>query len=201
MTKISLYEYEPTRSARPRWAVLEAGIEYESIGNDASVFGHPDLGSVHPLRKIPAAIIDGKPLFESAAITAAIADLVPEKNLIAKPGTWDRSLHDQWVLFVLTEMEAWFWSNFLNMVILPDEQKNLACIDQNIGMFKRGAAALDKILGEQDYLVGGQFSVTDIIASYSVNGARKFGYIEDFPNLQKFLERMFKREHCTLDQS
>jgi glutathione S-transferase len=201
MTKISLYEYEPTRSARPRWAVLEAGIEYESIGNDASVFGHPDLGSVHPLRKIPAAIIDGKPLFESAAITAAIADLVPEKNLIAKPGTWDRSLHDQWVLFVLTEMEAWFWPNFLNMVILPDEQKNLACIDQNIAMFKRGAAALDKILGEQDYLVGGQFSVTDIIASYSVNGARKFGYIEDFPNLQKYLERMFKREHCTLDQS
>ena len=200
MKKISLYEYEPTRSARPRWALLEAGIEYESIGNSPSVFGHSDLGTVHPLHKVPAAIIDGKPLFESAAICAAIADRVPEKNLIAKPGTWDRSLHDQWVLFVLTEMEAWFYPNLLNIAILPEEDRNPACIDQNTAFFKRGAAALDKVLSEQDYLVGGQFSVTDIIASFTVNGARRFGYIDDFPNLQKYLERMFKRKHCTLDQ-
>lgn len=201
MKNVSLYEYEPTRSARPRWALLEAGIEYESIGNGPSVFGHPDLESVHPLRKVPAALINGKPLFESGAICAAIADLAPGKNLIAKPGTWDRSLHDQWVLFVLTEMEAWFWPNLLNIAILPEDQRIPACIEQNTMMFKRGAAALDKVLGEQDYLVAGQFSVTDIIASYTINGARRFGYIADFPNLQTYLERMFKREHCTLDQS
>jgi len=201
MTNISLYEYEPTRSARPRWALLEAELEYESIGNDPSVFGHPNLESVHPLRKVPAALIDGKPLFESGALCAAIADLVPEKNLIAKPGTWDRSLHDQWMLYVLTEMEAWLWPNILNIAILPEDQRNPACIDQNIAMFKRAAAALDKYLGEQDYLIGGQFSVTDIIASYTVNGARRFGYIEDFRNLQAYLERVFQRKHCTLDKS
>jgi len=201
MNNISLYEYAPTRSARSRWALLEAGIEYESIGDGPSVFGHPDLGKIHPLRKVPAAMIDGKPLFESAAICAAIADRVPEKNLIAKPGTWDRSLHDQWVFFVLTEMESWFFSNLLNIAILPEEQRVSAGIEQNTAFFKRGAAALDTVLGEQDYLVGGQFSVADIIASFTVNGARKFGYIKDFPNLQKYLERMFQREHCTLDQS
>ncbi len=201
MNKISLYEYQPTRSARPRWALLEAGIAYESIGNDPSVFGHPDLGTVHPLGKVPAAVINGKPLFESGVICAAIADSVPEKNLIAKPGTWDRYLHDQWVLFVLTEMEAWLWPNILNLAILPQEQRNPACVDQNIGMFKRGANALDAVLGNQDYLVGDKFSVTDIVASFTVNAARRFGYIDDFPNLKQYLDRMFQREHCTLDRS
>lgn len=201
MKEISLYEYEPTRSARPRWALLEAGIAYDSIGNDPSVFGHPKLGSVHPLRKVPAAIIGGKPLFESGAICAAVADMVPEKDLIAKPGTWDRYLHDQWMLFVLTEMEAWLWPNILNLAILPEEQRNPACVDQNIAMFKRGAKALDTVLGEHEYLVGGKFSVTDIIASFTVNGARRFGYIEEFPNLDAYLDRMFQRAHCTLDQS
>ena len=201
MKEISLYEYEPTRSARPRWALLEAGIAYDSIGNGPEVFGHPDLGKVHPLGKVPAAIINGKPLFESGAICAAVADLVPEKKLIAKAGSWDRYLHDQWVLFVLTEMEAWLWPNILNLAILPEDQRNPACVEQNIAMFKRGATVLDTVLGENDYLVGGEFSVTDIIASFTVNAARRFGYVEDFPNLLKYLERLYQREHCTLEQS
>ena len=201
MNEISLYEYEPTRSARPRWALLEAGIAYDSIGNGPEVFGHPELAKVHPLRKVPAAIINGKPLFESGAICTAVADLVPGKNLIAKVDTWDRYLHDQWVLFVLTEMEGWLWPNILNLAILPEDQRNPACVDQNTAMFKRGASALDKVLSEQEYLVGGQFSVTDIMASYTVNSARRFGYIEEFPNLKAYLNRVFQREHCTLDQS
>lgn len=201
MNKISLYEYEPTRSARPRWALLEADIAYESIGNGPDVFGHPELEEIHPLRKVPAAIINGKPLIESGAICTAVADLVPEKNLIAKTGTWERYLHDQWVLFVLTEMEAWLWPNILNLAILPEDQRNPACVDQNIAMFKRGAKALDAVLGEQEYLVGGQFSVTDIMASFTVNAARRFGYIEDFSNLKTYLNRVFERDHCTLDRS
>ena len=33
MPLIKLYEHEPTRSARCRWTLKEAGLEYESIGN------------------------------------------------------------------------------------------------------------------------------------------------------------------------
>ena len=34
MPEIKLFELGPTRSARCRWTLLEAGLEYESIGND-----------------------------------------------------------------------------------------------------------------------------------------------------------------------
>lgn len=63
-------------------------ISYESLGNARAIIGSGELKRVHPLGKLPAAIIDGRPLFESAAICAAIADLVPERRLIASPGDW-----------------------------------------------------------------------------------------------------------------
>jgi len=83
MTKITLYEYAPTRSARCHWTLLEAGLAFESVGGSPEILGSEDLAAVHSLRKLPAARIDGKPLFESAAISTAFADLVPEQGLIA----------------------------------------------------------------------------------------------------------------------
>ena len=114
MPRIQLYELGPTRSARCHWALLEAGLDYESVGNTPETIGSDALKKIHPLGKLPAAIIDGKPLFESAAIATAIADMVPDRALIAPSGTWERALHDQWVYFTLTEMEPYIWSTELN---------------------------------------------------------------------------------------
>lgn len=82
MTKpdIRLFELGPTRSARVRWALLEAGLEFESIGNEVSIIGSDELRAVHPLGKLPAILIDDQPLFESGAILTAIADLVRKSN-------------------------------------------------------------------------------------------------------------------------
>lgn len=201
MPIIKLFEYAPTRSARPRWTLLEAGLEFESIGGSPEIIGDAALAAVHPLGKLPAAVIDDKPLFESVAICNAIADLVAGKNLIAKPGTWSRAVHDQWVMFNATEMEPWLWSNFLNTVILREDQRVTACIDQNVGMFKRAASAMDKVLESADYLVENRFTVADIIVSYTLNGARKQGHLEECANLRAYLDRLFAREHCTLDQT
>ncbi|MGI9356929.1 MAG: glutathione S-transferase family protein [Rhizobiaceae bacterium] len=201
MPAIKLFEYAPTRSARPRWTLLEAGLEFESAGESPEIFGSSELASVHPLRKLPAAVIDGKPLFESVAICNAIADLVPDKNLIAQPGTWSRAVHDQWVMFNATEMEPWLWSNFLNTVLLPENKRVTACIGQNVGIFKKAAAVMNNVLAKTDYLVDDRFTVADIVVSYTLNGARKLGHLEEFASLRAYLDRLFAREHCTLDQA
>ena len=200
MPEIKLFELGPTRSARARWALLEAGLDYESIGNSVEIIGSVALRKVHPLGKLPAAIIDGRPLFESAAIVTAIADLVPDKDLIAKPGTWSRYLHYQWVSFVLSEMEAFLQSNEINTIdfVLPEDQRVPGIIEQNSMLFRRGAAVLEGALGKAGYLVDDRFSVTDIFVGYTVNWAHSEGLLGDCPNLQAYLERLFAREHCTL---
>ena len=197
---IKLFELGPTRSARCRWTLLEAGLEYESIGNRPDIIGSEELRKVHPLGKLPAAIIDGRPLFESAAISTAIADLVPEKDLVAKPGTWSRALHDQWVCFALTEMEPWVSSTELNSLdfVLPKDQHVPAIIQQNSMMFRRSAAALEEVLGRTAYLVEGRFTVTDIIVGYTINFGHEQGLVSEFPNLMAYLKRLYQRQHCTL---
>ena len=200
MPDITLYEFGPTRSARVRWVLLETGLEYSSIGNSPDIIHSDEVRAINPLGKLPAIVIDGKPLFESAAIVAALADLVPEKNLIARPGTWARALHDQWVSFALTEMECWLWSTELNAtdLILPAEERMPEIAAFNTRMFLKSAAALDRVLGDSDYLVEDRFTATDIIVGYTVCWAGNDGLLGDFQNLRRYLDRLLEREHCTL---
>ena len=85
---------------------MELGLEYTSI-EDRSLLRSDELKKIHPLGKMPAAIINGMALFESSAICNYIADQTKDIDLIAKPGTWSRAQHDQWTYFNLTELEAW----------------------------------------------------------------------------------------------
>ena len=200
MPSITLFELGPTRSARVRWMLLEAGLAYESVGNRVEIIGSEELRNIHPLGKLPAAFIDGKPLFESAAIVTAIAGLVPEKDLIAKPGTWSRNLHYQWVCFALTEMEPYVHSTEINSIdfVLPENQHVRGIIEQNSMMYKRAAAVLDAVLGKTDYLVEDRFSATDIIVGYTISWGQEQGLLSRFSNLLAYLERLLGREHCTL---
>ncbi|REJ74469.1 MAG: glutathione S-transferase family protein [Acidobacteria bacterium] len=202
MSRIQLYELGPTRSARVRWTLLEAGLAYESLGNDIEVFRSAELRRVHPLGKLPAAVIDGRPLFESAAIVTAIADLVPEKELVARPGTWERNLHYQWTSFVLTEMEPYVHSSEINTIdfVLPAEERVPEIVEQNSRMYRRAAAVLDAVLAASDsgYLVGERFSVTDVIAGYTVSWGQEQGMLDACPALVAYLRRLMQREHCPL---
>lgn len=200
MPSILLYELAPTRSARCRWTLLEADLEFESRGGTPEIIGSDALREVHPLGKLPAALIDGRPLYESAAICTAIADLVPDRDLIAKPGSWSRALHDQWVSFALTEMEAWLWSSELNSseLILPEEQRVPEILDQNRGFFLKSAAVMDTALAEWDFLVDERFTVTDIIVGYTVRWAEEDGLLDGFSNLTAYLDRLCERAQCPL---
>ena len=194
---ITLYEYGPSRSKQARWALLELGLEFRAIeGRDIL---HSDaLRKVNPMGKVPAVVIDGEPLFEAAAICTHLADLVPEKELIAPSGTRERALHMQWVSFALTEMEAYVWSNARNTFVLPEEERITALFEQNAKAYVSAVKVLDKVLQDTDYLVGNRFSVTDILVGFIVNWGNAAKLLGKSPNLQKYLERLKQRPHCTL---
>ena len=101
----------------------------------------------------------------------------------------------------MTEMEAYLWSNARNTFVLPEEKRLTSVFEQNAEAFKRGATALDDVLKDTDYLVANRFSVTDIIMGYTVNWARRQELLGEFSNLQKYLDRLCERPHCTLDKS
>ena len=58
-------ELGPTRSARVRWMLLETGTSVPFGGQQRRGLSSAELRSIDPLGKLPAAIIEGTPLFES----------------------------------------------------------------------------------------------------------------------------------------
>ncbi len=196
--KITLYGVDFARSARCRWALLELGLDFSEI-NDASLIGSDELRAIHPQAKVPAIMIDGEPLFESAAICTYLCDLVPEKQLISEGGSRARALHDQWTSFAQSELEGYLWSNAKHTNFYPEEKRISEIVASNSEEFRAGAKVLDDALAETPFLVGGQFSVTDIIVGWTVNWGRRMGQLDGFDRLASYLDRLFAREHCTLN--
>ena len=197
--EVTLYESGTSRSSRCRWTLLEAGISFRSVSRP-NLQKSDEVKAMHPLGKLPIIVIDGKSLFESAAISTYLADHATKVDLVAAPGSWGRGLHDQWISFVLTEMEAWLWNTAVNKFVLPPEQRIEAGFEQNAMMYKRAASMLNDVLSDQDYLVEDRFTVTDIIVGWTVNWGRRQGLLEGLTGLQAYLERLFERPNCAFAQ-
>ncbi|MGC2600663.1 MAG: glutathione binding-like protein, partial [Rhodomicrobium sp.] len=121
-----------------------------------------------------------------------------EKGLAHKPGTWERALHDQWVSFALTELEAHLWSRLRNTMLLPEEKRVAAIVPQNEADYRTAIPVLDDALKGQEYLVGGAFSVTDIIVGFTANWGRNFGLNTGTPEVNRWLDGLYQRPHCTI---
>lgn len=192
---LKLYEFAVSRSARVRWTLAELGLSFESRSG-ADLFGSDELKRVHPLGKLPAFEDDGRPLFESAAICSWLADKHPDKELIAAAGSWDRALHDQWVAFALTEIEAHLWSNARNTFVYPEKHRIQAVLKQNDRELKRSLPVLDAHFKGREFIVGDKFSVTDIIVGYATNWARRRGVMGEFDNVLAYNQRLLDRPLC-----
>lgn len=194
---ITLYELAPTRSARVRWTLSELDIPFESITGEApEFFQSPELRAVHPMGKVPALIDDGRKLYESAAICTWLADSHPKAGLIAPPGTFARALHDQWVAFTLSELEAYLWSTARNSFVYPEAERLPVIFKQNATEAKRALAVFDAHLADAEWLVGGRFSVTDIFAGFALNWARMMELTADFAHVRAYLDRLLARPLC-----
>ena len=106
------------------------------------------------------------------------------------------------MLFALTEMEAWVWTAELNTLeyVFPKDQHVPAIVPQCRELYRKSAAALDAHFAEHPYLIEDRFTVADIIVGYTVNFGQEFNWAEGYPHLLAWLERLYGREHCTLER-
>ena len=192
---ITLLEFSPTRSDRVRWTLLELGLPFESVAGQ-HLFGSPQLTAVSPLGKLPGLVDDGRPLFESAAICTWLADSHPEKGLVAASGSWERALHDQWVSFCLAEIEAHLWSSARNSFVYPEGQRVPEVLAQNETEGRKSLRVLDKHLATTPYMVGGRFTVTDIVMGFATNWARRIGWADGLEHVLAYNARLLARPLC-----
>jgi glutathione S-transferase len=176
------------RPPRVRWALEEAGASYEYVVMDKEEGGGPEHARRHPLGRVPVLETDEGLLFESAALCLHIADSNPDANLIAPLGTRERAQTYQWVFFGMTELEA----AMLRILIARhrDDAKGLATGEERMA---KVAAALEAALDSNDYIVGGRFTIADVVLGGVLESARKYDTFPDSPVLRAYLERLDAR--------
>jgi glutathione S-transferase len=176
------------RPLRVVWTLEELGCPYELEVMTYEQGTSEEHLARHPLGRVPV-IDDGEGnLFESAAICMQIADLHPEAGLIPPPGTHERGLVYQWSCFAPGELEP----PLIEAAIFADAQPERAA--QARKRFGATADAVAKSLDGDEYLVGGRFTVADVLVSTALGFTSRAGFGDELaPTLKDYVARLTER--------
>jgi glutathione S-transferase len=182
-----LYHVPGTRSSRVRWALEEAGAPYELETLTREERHEAPHVERHPLGRVPV-VNDGEGyVYESAGLCLHIADQNPSANLLPALGTHDRALAYQWVFYAMIEMEQ----GIVEKYIYGDT--DAARTAHGVESYRNAAAVIERELAGKEYLVGGRFSIADLV----VGGVLGFGAFlsmnDGFTNCAAYLERLHAR--------
>lgn len=187
MSKIDFYTNPMSRGQIARWALHEAGAEYEQhILSYDSTMKAPEYLAINPMGKVPAIVHDGKVVTECAAICAYLADAFPEKGLQPTPN--ERADYYRWMFFAAGPVESAITNRHMKWEP-TEEQQRMA----GYGSYDHAIAALDGALSGKQYICGSRFTAADIYVGSQVDWGVQFGTLPSNPAFVAYAERLRER--------
>ncbi|WP_227369190.1 glutathione S-transferase family protein [Halomonas sp. M20] len=190
---ITLYSYPNSRSLRAAWTLEELGLDYtcQYIDLTSGEGQGTEYLTRHPDGKVPA-LKDGElTLFESAAICRYLAERYGQGSLMPGDPT-QRAKLDQWLFFIVSELEQPLWALGKHKFALPQERRVPAVIPTAAWEFQRALAALQREFDGEGWLVGEEFTIGDILLGHTLSWAKSAK--QPLPNaLEAYLQRCNER--------
>jgi len=192
---MKLYYSPQTRASRPRWLLEELGVPYELERLDMSAGDHkkPAYLAIHPHGSLPALEDGDVRLFESAAICLYLTDRFLEKGLAPKPGTPERGLYYQWMIYAMATLEPLVLKVATHTRFLPEEKRIASEAADGRSRFAEVGGVLSRALEGKEYLVGNRFGAADVPTASILIWSRSLGLLDDFPVLQEYAKRCKER--------
>lgn len=173
---ITLYGFPNSRSLRAAWVLEELGVEYDYHSVDLMAGegqGEAHLAR-HPDGKVPV-LQDGElTLFESTAICRYLAERHGEPDGLLPASVEGRARVDQWMSFVVSELEQPLWTQGKHTFALPGERRVPAVLPTAAWEFQRALAALQRRFDGEGWLVGGRFTLADVFMGHTLSWAVRF---------------------------
>jgi len=172
--------------------LAELGLEYENPKLDMATGEHkkPEYLAINPAGQVPAMVHDGFVVTESAAIVHYLA----EKHGPQFFGPMNPESHAtllRWELFVLLQADKYFStlaSKTWGMPATPEQEATANA------MLAKSLPVLEGWLSKNEYLVGAEFTVADVVArsSFLYGEAVQFD-LSAFPSIQAWIARCSAR--------
>ncbi|MCW3171597.1 glutathione S-transferase family protein [Shewanella subflava] len=191
---ITLHGTPRSRALRVSWLLEELNVDWQfrfinfAKGDNRS----KAFLALNPSGKMPV-IEDGDlVLTESAAILRYLAEKYGKGQFLPQPGTVQSAKHEEWVSFVICELEQALWSMGKHRFALPEEQRLTTMLPVATFEFDRAAKIAESWVPESGYLLGEQFTVADVLLTQTLMWATAFKQTIP-PKLGAYLARVQTR--------
>jgi len=179
-----LYTHPMSRGRIVRWMLEEIGAPYETVIVDyGPSMKAPAYLSVNPMGKVPALVLDGAVVTETAAILATLADAHPAAGLAPPPDGPERGPWYRWLFFVAGPLEAATTNRALGFEIGDDPRRP--------GMAGYGSLdlVLDTIEGAiagRDTLLDTGFTAADLYLAAHLGWSMRFGNVDPRAEFERY---------------
>lgn len=192
---LTLYGYPNTRSIRIGWMLeeLEQDYHYQLIDFAKGDIQSPEYLAINPAGKVPALRDEELVLTESAAIVSYLGDKFGATSLVPSAGTKARGRYEQWCYFALCELEQPLWTITKHKFALPKAQRVAEIFPTASWEFQRALKLFSQGLGEQQFILGDQFSAADILLAQTLFWASDTQQAIDQDNLRAYRDRLRTR--------
>ena len=187
MSKIDFYTNPMSRGQIARWALHEAGAEYEQhLMNYEGAMKTAEYLAINPMGKVPVIVHNGKVVTECAAICAYLADAFPDAGL--QPAADERADYYRWMFFAAGPIEAAITNHSAGFDPAPEKEMMFG-----YGNYDRVIDTLEAALTGRDYICGGRFTAADIYVGSHADWGIQFGSIPPRPAIAAYAERVRQR--------
>lgn len=190
MAEYTFYTNPMSRGQIARWALHEAGADYEQSLVDWAA--KPEaLLAANPMGKVPTivhhAVGGDRTVSEAAAICAYLADAHPLAELA--PRESERADYYRWMFFAAGPVEQAIVAKSMGWET-PKEREMMV----GFGSLERVLDTLDEHLGAADWVCGERFTMADVYVGSQVDWGLIFGSMPSRPAFEAYAARLRERD-------
>lgn len=189
MATYSFYTNPMSRGQIARWALHEAGADYQQMLVDWAA-KPPGLIRANAMGKVPTivhhAATGDHAVSECAAICAYLADQHPEAGL--RPDPAELADYYRWMFFAAGPVEQAIVARSMSWEV-PSEREAMV----GFGSYKRVLDTLEGHFGSNAFVCGARFTMADVYVGSQVDWGLTFGSIPPLPAFAAYAERLKAR--------
>jgi glutathione S-transferase len=192
----TLYYSPGAASLAVHWMLIELGVPHElkKVDMEAGEHRRPEYLKLNPSGFVPAMIVDGTPLYESAALLMLLAERHPQAGIAPPVGSAQRGAYVTWMFHLSNTLQPAFKDWFY-----PERPAGADAVE---GAKASARARIEEcwdrvetqIRSGGPYLVGDRVGAADFLATMLMRWSRNMPKpATEWPTLANYVARMKAR--------
>lgn len=186
MADYTFYTQPMSRGQIARWALHEAGADYEHVLVDLKT-KPANLLAVNPMGKVPVIVHHAprgdRTVTECGGICAYLAEVNPDADLL--PYDDETADYFRWLMFAAGPLESAIVSTYLGFAPKPEQEMTAGW-----GNYERTMTTLEAHLDRNDYACGKRFTMVDVYLGSQLDWGLNFGSVPPNEAFVGYVQRL-----------